>query len=521
MEAEATSSHGSEEAKRATESSHATRNNEAESSTNNVLHRAALPEQGVEPEEQEAAPADQEEAAPADQVAEAANHVPERPSSLGGADTNRRTTHDQTEPYHEDEFTDLLVELHSIMRVNRNYRKWERPFEREQRERTRRMVPAKTAEERRKQIDLFFEDREMKDSGVVGPRGTLGPKESLEIATSILDEKEIEAQLCQETVTGLERKLQEALRIEEARKEEEARKAAEEEERQRLQEQQRKKAEEQQRKKAEEQRAKDQAAKRRRLAAAELGFRLPKEPLVTPLSQEWEDRVDAAAAQPWNTKLGVTQEPADFQTRDLVERLLPPTAWLNDTVVIGSILSAAAAINKAAGATAENPKCAALTSFFWSRLKSNGPTSCARLMKRAKIRTDNFLDIDTILIPICEGPHWTLAVVRPRLRQVAHMDSLLGGRGHPAIRARLMEWVRASLGSQFVEAEWREVDLPSPLQTNGYDCGVFAIANAICVGLGVDPTATYSPTDLTVMRRRLAAALLNGGFEGELGLAGL
>jgi Ulp1 family protease len=130
------------------------------------------------------------------------------------------------------------------------------------------------------------------------------------------------------------------------------------------------------------------------------------------------------------------------------------------------------------------------------------------------------LDIDTVLIPICAQSHWTLAVIRPGKRTVAHLDSMRGGRGDRNVKAKLLELVAFILEDQFVEAEWSAIDYEAPLQTNGWDCGVFTITNAMCLAVGLNPKSSYTEGELTLQRRRLAAMLLNEGFKGEFSLDG-
>nr|6DG4_A Chain A, Ulp1-like SUMO protease [Thermochaetoides thermophila] len=248
------------------------------------------------------------------------------------------------------------------------------------------------------------------------------------------------------------------------------------------------------------------------------GLRPPARQLITPLSEEWRSRVEAARNANPATELAKTLEGQPLVRRDFEEKLLPATAWLNDNVIIGAIFYIADYVNTKKGAPNQEPKCTAFTSFFWPRLLSHGPGGCGRLLRRANVRKANFLDIDTILIPICESSHWTLAVIRPGRRTVSHLDSMAAGRGSERVKAKLLELVKFVLEDQFVEAEWQAVDFQAPRQTNGWDCGVFTITNAICLALGVDPAQAYTEAQLPLQRQRIAAVLLNGGFKGDFTL---
>jgi len=259
---------------------------------------------------------------------------------------------------------------------------------------------------------------------------------------------------------------------------------------------------------AEERKAIEEAAK----------LRTPHKPLIPGIDIDWVEIVKEVVDKGLPNPAPRTPDGTSLERRDFVEKLLPPTAWLNDTVITGSFDHIAKYINQKAGATATAPKCAALSSFFFKRLLSHGVTSCGRLQRKAGIKKETFFGIETILVPICDKSHWTLAVIRPQQKTVAHLDSMLSGHGHKEVNDKLLEWVRATLEDDFVEADWQAVDYDAPKQNNGYDCGVFAITNGICLALGVDPMQAYSADQLRVQRWRLAAMLLNEGFSGDFSL---
>ncbi|KAK3392577.1 hypothetical protein B0T20DRAFT_488346 [Sordaria brevicollis] len=322
--------------------------------------------------------------------------------------------------------------------------------------------------------------------------------DDLAIATKKLEDLEVNRQLADEVEDGIRRAIEERFR--EAEK-------------------QRKEAE---RKRREEKRRQEQEQKRREEAeqASRTGLRVPKRPLIESLTNDWEKKVAGVLQANPNAKLADIPDGSSLTKRDFVEKLLEPQAWLNDNVIIGSISHIATAINQSAGAQKTDPKCVAFSSYFWPRLISAGPSSCGRLMRREGVRKNNFFDIDTILIPICDGMHWTLAVVRPGKRTVAHLDSMRAGAGHRNIKEKLLEWVKVTLEERWVASEWSAIDYEAPRQTNGYDCGVFTITNALCLALGLDPKKSYSAGQLTLQRRRLAAVLLNGGFTDDFSLEG-
>jgi hypothetical protein len=373
----------------------------------------------------------------------------------------------------------------------------------------------KSIEQIKAERDLLLHDRS----------GDLFPDAELQIATKKLDDLHIVRQVRDEEQAAAERARAELARIKEEEKRrreaEERRKA--EEERRRREEQERRAAEEERRRQelATARRKEDDrllAEERRRMA---LGLRKPKRAIITGLTDPWGSRVAGIRSSAEGQPLATTPDGTPLTKRDFLEKLLPPTAWLNDNIIIGAIQHIGDLVNEKAGGTKENPKCATFTSYFYPRLESAGPANCARLMKRAGVRKDNFRDIESILIPICSGAHWTLAVVLPQKGAVMHMDSLRGGRGNPAVTAKIMEWVKVTLADKFVPGEWSVVNLDGPTQTNGYDCGVFTITNGLCMALGLNPKESYAASQLTTARTMLAAILLNGGFKGQFDLDGV
>ncbi|KAM0514727.1 hypothetical protein ACHAPS_009326 [Verticillium nonalfalfae] len=243
--------------------------------------------------------------------------------------------------------------------------------------------------------------------------------------------------------------------------------------------------------------------------------------MVAPLSDDWLRKVEASVTRQ-GASVARTFEGTELTPRDFA-RVVPPTEWLNDEIVNGTLLWLDRFINLAAGvsdARSANRKCLALSSFIWKRIQDAGPGSTGRALRRFGVSKANFGDLDTVLLPVCENSHWTLIVVRPKMRTIAHMDSLsVAG---SASKLKLAQaWVKAVLEENFIEAEWRVVRHDAPRQTNGYDCGVHTITNGMCIALGLNAIDTYASDEMPLQRLRIAAMLLNGGFSKDFDLAGL
>ncbi|KAF0316574.1 ulp1 protease family protein [Colletotrichum asianum] len=252
------------------------------------------------------------------------------------------------------------------------------------------------------------------------------------------------------------------------------------------------------------------------------GLRVPKKRLVKSLSIEWAAKVqDSIHADPQQV-LAKTAENVELRRHDFL-KVVPETEWLNDEIVNGSLLWLDRYVNEAAGATdvkSTKRVCLAMNSFFYKRLVDNGVQNTERALRRYGVTKATFLSLETILMPICSGNHWTLLVVRPQKRTVSHMDSL-NPRGTSTHTKRGLAWVQAVLGDDFKADEWRVVKHEAPEQDNGYDCGVFTITNGICLALGLNAIDAYSKDELPLQRRRIAAMLLNKGFKGDFDLADL
>ncbi|OHE92303.1 Ulp1 protease family protein [Colletotrichum orchidophilum] len=252
------------------------------------------------------------------------------------------------------------------------------------------------------------------------------------------------------------------------------------------------------------------------------GLRVPRRRLVTSLPVEWTERVNATMrANPQQT-LATTAESVSLKRHDFA-KVVPATVWLNDEIVNGALQWLDRYVNVAVGAVdvkAPNRVCVAMGSFFYKRLEENGVQNTERALRRYGVNKNNFLNLETILMPICKNNHWTLLVIRPKMRTVSHMDSF-NPAGSTAHTNRALAWVQAFLGGDYKASEWKAVTHEAPMQTNGYDCGVFTITNGMCLALGLNAIDAYSGEDLPEQRLRIAGMLLNKGFSGEFDLADL
>ncbi|EGR46028.1 uncharacterized protein TRIREDRAFT_123363 [Trichoderma reesei QM6a] len=239
--------------------------------------------------------------------------------------------------------------------------------------------------------------------------------------------------------------------------------------------------------------------------------------IIPNLSEEWIQKVSDTIGAPEGTVLATTCQGIPLRRRDFIT-VVAAKSWLNDEIVNGALAELDKQINLANGVflseTYKKRKSLVLNSFFWPKMMETRGRDSQRWLRRAGVFPSSFLDLEIVLIPICESYHWTLLALKPRQRTVVHMDSFNRSSTHPQLA---IEWMRDLLGKDYTEP-WTVEHIMSPPQTNSYDCGVHTITNAMCLALGLDPMTHYSSTQLSLQRLRIAGMFLNGGFEGDFTL---
>lgn len=258
---------------------------------------------------------------------------------------------------------------------------------------------------------------------------------------------------------------------------------------------------------------------RRKRDDRRLGRRDPLKDLVQPLNSKWEAIVNDTKLAHRDKTITKSLEGTELRHKDFAT-LLGQCAWLNDEIINTYIEWVVVAANEAAAREAKAwgdppstvPKFIAHNSFFFMNLKKKGPQSTDRLMKRKKAEGVKLLQADTVFVPICQGSHWTIGVVRPYAKTIEYFDSM-GGSSSEFIR-QMREWLKHQLGPAYNEKEWTTPRTSCAIQTNGYDCGVFVCTNAFCVASGIK-TSCYVQEDMTLQRKCIAAILINRGFSGD------
>lgn len=214
----------------------------------------------------------------------------------------------------------------------------------------------------------------------------------------------------------------------------------------------------------------------------------------------------------------------NFTVRDL-STLVPHTTWLNDSLINKYLEELTKKACEKEGYTESDKKAGKappyqfVLSNWWLTVTSDGVQKVLNWNRRSRLHEGRLLQVKALFIPICHGAHWRLVVVSGTERTINYFDSLAGS---PApFVAKAHEWVKATLGSAYNDAEWSVIvggGQRSPRQSNSDDCGVFTLQNARAVALGLDiqPNLYVTSTEGVLrVRHQMAAQLLSGGLDWE------
>lgn len=266
-------------------------------------------------------------------------------------------------------------------------------------------------------------------------------------------------------------------------------------------------------------RAIEDAEKRTRLGVR----RMPTGPVIQPLTDEWNAKVDRAMQKRLEVDLVKTSAGEQIRRRDFgtvlpVRGVDDPnnlSGWLNDTIITGYLQAITDYAQKLRGVKKGSlPKVFAFNTYFYKNLSGRGYDSVRRWAARAKFGGKDVLKMEKIFIPLHKGHnHWVLVHINPQKKTVEYFDSFYSP--SPDVFDNMKIWLRGELKDAFVESEWTFLDGKlGPKQSNGYDCGVFCTTTAKMIVLGVDPKA-FSQSDMATQRRVMLAELLNGGLVGD------
>lgn len=238
-------------------------------------------------------------------------------------------------------------------------------------------------------------------------------------------------------------------------------------------------------------------------------------PLVGPLQKDELKKLDDVIKMTSSGQIQMDVVKGKLSTHDL-KTLLPtafngsPIGWLNDAV-INEYLSLLVEHEKSKAGYKHRrggpaPPVHAFASQ-WYQSASNNIKSIERWASRKQLGGKNLLDANLILIPVCSGSHWRLAVIKPKAKSVEILDSMHWGVDD--IANTVQDWLKQELGDLYIEEDWSVLRAHRSMkQMNGSDCGVFTCLNALAALRGVDFDQVVAVNGMKEARCRIAVDLL-------------
>ena len=182
--------------------------------------------------------------------------------------------------------------------------------------------------------------------------------------------------------------------------------------------------------------------------------------------------------------------------------------WLND-MVINQYLNL---IQQRNDADTSLPSMLALNTFVHNILDEDGLEEGEKRMEgwfKIDLRTK-----DLIICPINKNHHWTLIVIDTNRKRINYFDSLRGSRkssGAPKLIKRFIESYYKKKGEDVVFMI--KIRQDTPVQTNGVDCGVFALKCAERIAAGC--ILNFSQQDAKNLRLSMRREILEGKLDAE------
>jgi len=182
--------------------------------------------------------------------------------------------------------------------------------------------------------------------------------------------------------------------------------------------------------------------------------------------------------------------------------LLTPKTWLIDVVIQNYILLLVKQCVQ---------KLQILCTDYLEAFKKDQDKAVTDWLRNKKIVNLNIYNKILIIINP-NNNHWALFVANPKNRTIYSLDSLNGSNTNEyelvsKFLTMAYEKTQMNLTVSETSFEWKLLPLKSPIQTNGYDCGVFACTNARYYLL--NKKFEYTEKDTRLLRQRIAFELIN------------
>ncbi|CAM9190186.1 unnamed protein product, partial [Ectocarpus sp. 12 AP-2014] len=160
--------------------------------------------------------------------------------------------------------------------------------------------------------------------------------------------------------------------------------------------------------------------------------------------------------------------------------------------------------------------CLFMNSFFYTKFKAEKDAHLANASAKerhvlVKRFTKNKVSTGPvkIFVPVNVGrSHWIMIMIDVKSKRVVSMDSL--NSPNDGVRNDMIDWIEQEHRSRrrkFDRREWTSSAKKVPQQTNGWDCGPFALMFAAFVSN--DKKLNFNQEDVPKMRNRIAWSILN------------
>ena len=181
-------------------------------------------------------------------------------------------------------------------------------------------------------------------------------------------------------------------------------------------------------------------------------------------------------------------------------RSLSGKSWLND-----NIINEYFNLIKERNERENLAKVFTLDTYAFVRLEENFEDAYETITQRW-INKD-LTEMDLVLVPIHKIDHWTLLIVCVKERKIEYYDSMIGTRNNSSAPRVFKRFFKRYFEEKNKGAEFEVIiKKDAPLQTNGYDCGVYTCLNAEKIARGGYARKQYDNT----ARRKMMIEIFKG-----------
>lgn len=207
----------------------------------------------------------------------------------------------------------------------------------------------------------------------------------------------------------------------------------------------------------------------------------------------WDEKLDKSEIL--TSKFGLRITRGDLLT-------LKKNQWMNDNIVnfYMELIDQRSRLNDQA------PKTYCFNTFLYISFLAGGHNR----VKNYTRKTDLF-EKDLVIVPIFQGNHWRLVLVKIKAKLLVYFDSMnkVGRNILNQIKTYLAAEHLAKKGTPLNLSEWNcHIPTDTPQQNNSNDCGVFMCQ--IAKSCGANEPITVSQPQIQEFREQMCAEILNG-----------